>query len=126
MTNLLLPVFTVLFGLRVAVPMLTLTPALHDLVKAGKVRDLGAPSMHAYEFSKVLHTQRHNGLARFSSMQNHYNLLARGRYGRCCGSAPTRGSAQQNWVPPPRKFPTLSTNISHGVRAQDASESRRR
>jgi aryl-alcohol dehydrogenase-like predicted oxidoreductase len=51
--------------------------ALHDVVKAGKVRYLGASSMHAWEFSKALHLQRHNGWARFVSMQNHYNLLAR-------------------------------------------------
>ncbi|GLE52498.1 aldo/keto reductase [Mycobacterium montefiorense] len=51
--------------------------ALHDLVKAGKVRYLGASSMPAWEFSKALHLQRNNGWARFVSMQDHYNLLAR-------------------------------------------------
>src|SRR5690348_3087276 len=51
--------------------------ALHDLVKAGKVRYLGASSMHAWEFAKALHLQRQHGWARFASMQNHYNLLAR-------------------------------------------------
>jgi aryl-alcohol dehydrogenase-like predicted oxidoreductase len=51
--------------------------ALHDLVKAGKVRYLGASSMHAWEFAKALHLQEHHGWARFVSMQDHYNLLAR-------------------------------------------------
>ena len=51
--------------------------ALHDVVKAGKVRYLGASSMHAWEFAKVLHLQRQHGWARFISMQDHYNLLAR-------------------------------------------------
>src|ERR1700750_2881678 len=51
--------------------------ALHDLVKAGKVRYLGASSMHAWEFAKALHLQRQPGWARFVSMQDHYNLLAR-------------------------------------------------
>ena len=51
--------------------------ALHDLVKAGKVRYLGASSMHAWEFAKALHLQREHGWARFVSMQDHYNLLAR-------------------------------------------------
>jgi len=51
--------------------------ALHDLVKAGKVRYLGASSMHAWEFAKALHLQRQHGWARFASMQDHYNLLAR-------------------------------------------------
>jgi 1-deoxyxylulose-5-phosphate synthase len=51
--------------------------ALHDVVKAGKVRYLGASSMHAWEFAKALHLQRQHGWARFVSMQDHYNLLAR-------------------------------------------------
>src|SRR5260370_13889557 len=51
--------------------------ALHDLVKAGKGRYLGASSMPAWEFSKALHLQRARGWARFVSMQDHYNLLAR-------------------------------------------------
>jgi 1-deoxyxylulose-5-phosphate synthase len=51
--------------------------ALHDVVKAGKARYLGASSMHAWEFSKLLHLQRRQGWARFVSMQDHYNLLAR-------------------------------------------------
>lgn len=51
--------------------------ALSDLVKMGKVRYLGASSMFAWEFSKALHLQKANGWARFVSMQDHYNLLAR-------------------------------------------------
>jgi aryl-alcohol dehydrogenase-like predicted oxidoreductase len=51
--------------------------ALNDLVRAGKVRYLGASSMRAFEFSKALHLQKEHGWARFITMQNHYNLLAR-------------------------------------------------
>ncbi len=51
--------------------------ALHDVVKAGKVRYLGASSMMAWEFAKALHLQHEHGWARFVSMQDHYNLLAR-------------------------------------------------
>jgi 1-deoxyxylulose-5-phosphate synthase len=51
--------------------------ALHDVVKAGKARYVGASSMHAWEFAKALHLQKSNGWARFVSMQDHYNLLAR-------------------------------------------------
>lgn len=51
--------------------------ALDDLVKMGKVRYLGASSMMAWEFSKALHLQKANGWARFVSMQDNYNLLAR-------------------------------------------------
>jgi aryl-alcohol dehydrogenase-like predicted oxidoreductase len=58
-------------------PLAETLEALHDLVKAGKVRYLGASSMHAWEFAKALHLQEQHGWARFASMQNHYNLLAR-------------------------------------------------
>jgi 1-deoxyxylulose-5-phosphate synthase len=51
--------------------------ALHDLVKMGKVRYLGASSMKAWEFSKALNLQKANGWARFVSMQDTYNLLTR-------------------------------------------------
>jgi aryl-alcohol dehydrogenase-like predicted oxidoreductase len=60
-----------------ATPIEETLEALHDVVKAGKVRYIGASSMHAWEFSKVLHLQRQHGWARFVSMQDHYNLLAR-------------------------------------------------
>src|ERR1700759_5964 len=60
-----------------ATPLEETLEALHDLVKAGKVRYLGASSMHAWEFAKALHLQERNGWARFVSMQDHYNLLAR-------------------------------------------------
>ena len=51
--------------------------ALNDVVRMGKVRYLGASSMMAWEFSKALHLQKGNGWARFISMQDNYNLLAR-------------------------------------------------
>ncbi|ATE55136.1 aldo/keto reductase [Actinosynnema pretiosum] len=60
-----------------SVPLEETLEALHDLVRAGKVRYLGASSMHAWEFAKALYTQKANGWARFASMQNHYNLLSR-------------------------------------------------
>src|ERR1700750_2714715 len=60
-----------------ATPLEETLEALHGLVKAGKVRYLGASSMHAWEFAKALHLQRQPGWARFVSMQDHYNLLAR-------------------------------------------------
>ena len=60
-----------------ATPLEETLEALHDLVKAGKVRYLGASSMPAWEFAKALHLQKANGWARFVSVQDHYNLLAR-------------------------------------------------
>ncbi len=51
--------------------------ALHDVVKVGKARYVGASSMRAWEFAKALHLQESHGWTRFVSMQDHYNLLAR-------------------------------------------------
>jgi len=51
--------------------------ALHDVVKAGKARYIGASSMFAWQFAKCLHVCDLNGWTRFVSMQNHYNLIYR-------------------------------------------------
>ena len=51
--------------------------ALHDLIKAGKVRYIGASSMYAWQFSKAQYVARLNSWTPFASMQNHYNLLNR-------------------------------------------------
>lgn len=51
--------------------------ALHDLVKMGKVRYLGASTMRAWQFAKALHIQKLNGWTRFISMQHNYTLIAR-------------------------------------------------
>lgn len=51
--------------------------ALHDLVRSGKVRYLGASSMHSWQFCKALYTARLHGWTPFAAMQDHYNLLNR-------------------------------------------------
>ena len=51
--------------------------ALHDVIKAGKARYIGASSMFAWQFSKAQYLARQNGWTPFVSMQNHYNLLYR-------------------------------------------------
>ena len=51
--------------------------ALHDVIKAGKARYIGASSMYAWQFSKAQFVARQNSWTRFASMQNHYNLLYR-------------------------------------------------
>jgi aryl-alcohol dehydrogenase-like predicted oxidoreductase len=51
--------------------------ALHDVVKAGKARYIGASSMYAWQFAKAVYLADLNGWTRFVSMQNHYNLLYR-------------------------------------------------
>jgi aryl-alcohol dehydrogenase-like predicted oxidoreductase len=60
-----------------ATPVEETMEALHDVVKAGKARYLGASSMYAWEFSKAQYTATLHGWTRFVSMQNHYNLLYR-------------------------------------------------
>src|SRR6266852_2106794 len=51
--------------------------ALHDVVKAGKARYIGASSMFAWQFCKSLHIADRHGWTRFVAMQDHYNLLSR-------------------------------------------------
>ena len=58
-------------------PMEEMLEALHDVVKSGKVRYVGASSMYAWQFAKTLHLADQHGWTRFVSMQNHYNLVYR-------------------------------------------------
>ncbi|MGO8906342.1 MAG: aldo/keto reductase [Solirubrobacteraceae bacterium] len=51
--------------------------ALHEVVRAGKARYIGASSMFAWQFAKAQHVAERNGFTRFVSMQNHYNLVYR-------------------------------------------------
>jgi aryl-alcohol dehydrogenase (NADP+) len=51
--------------------------ALHDVVKAGKARYIGASSMWAWQFAKAQHVAEQHGWTKFISMQNHYNLVYR-------------------------------------------------
>lgn len=60
-----------------ATPIEETLEALNDLIRAGKVRYIGASSMYAWQFSKALYTADLHGWSRFVSMQNHYNLIYR-------------------------------------------------
>ncbi len=60
-----------------ATPIEETLEALHDVVKAGKARYIGASSMHAWQFMKMLKTSEANGWTRFVTMQNYVNLLYR-------------------------------------------------
>ncbi|MGN7759983.1 aldo/keto reductase [Paenibacillus sp. 22594] len=51
--------------------------AMHDVVKSGKARYIGASAMYAWQFQKALHVAENNGWTRFVSMQNHLNLIYR-------------------------------------------------
>src|SRR5580698_8672400 len=60
-----------------ATPIEETLEALHDVVKAGKARYIGASSMYAWQFAKALYISRLNGWTEFASMQDHINLLNR-------------------------------------------------
>ena len=60
-----------------ATPIEETMEALHDVVKAGKARYIGASSMYAWQFSKALHVAEQHGWTRFVTMQNYVNLLYR-------------------------------------------------
>ncbi|GGZ42295.1 aldo/keto reductase [Streptomyces bluensis] len=73
--------------------------ALHDVVKAGKARYIGASSMYAWQFSKAQYTARLNGWTRFVSMQNHYNLLYREEEREMLPLCEDQGVAVLPWSP---------------------------
>ena len=73
--------------------------ALHDAVKAGKVRYIGASSMYAWQFAKALYLSRLNGWSRFVSMQNHLNLLYREEEREMLGLCQSEGIAVIPWSP---------------------------
>ncbi len=60
-----------------ATPVEETMSALHDLVRSGKVRYIGASSMYAWQFATMQHVAERYGLTKFVSMQNHYNLVYR-------------------------------------------------
>jgi aryl-alcohol dehydrogenase-like predicted oxidoreductase len=72
---------------------------LNDVVRAGKVRYLGASSMHAWLFMKAIGIQRANGWAAFVSMQNYYNLLYREDEREMLGLCQSEGIAVTPWSP---------------------------
>lgn len=80
-------------------PMEEILEALNDLVKAGKVRYLGASSMFAWELMKMLHISEINGLHRFVSMQNYYNLLYREEEREMLPLCQDQGVAVMPWSP---------------------------
>src|ERR1700733_13237418 len=78
--------------------------ALHDVVKAGKARYIGASSMFAWQFAKSLHVSESNGWTRFVSMQNHYNLVYREEEREMLPLCRDQGTAVIPWSPLARGF----------------------
>jgi aryl-alcohol dehydrogenase-like predicted oxidoreductase len=73
--------------------------ALHEVVKAGKARYIGASSMYAWQFAKALYLADLHGWTRFVSMQNHYNLLYREEEREMIGLCRSEGIAVTPWSP---------------------------
>jgi 1-deoxyxylulose-5-phosphate synthase len=73
--------------------------ALHDVVKAGKARYIGASSMYAWQFAKAVYSSRLNGWTQFVSMQNHVNLLNREEEREMLPFCADQGIAVMPWSP---------------------------
>lgn len=73
--------------------------ALHDVVKAGKARYIGASSMFAWQFSKALYLAEKHNWTRFLTMQNHYNLLYREEEREMMGLCADQGIGVIPWSP---------------------------
>src|SRR5437764_1998456 len=78
--------------------------ALHDVVKSGKARYVGASSMHAWQFAKALHVAERHGWTRFVSMQNHYNLIYREEEREMIPLCVDEGIGMIPWSPLARGF----------------------
>ena len=86
--------------------------ALHDVVRAGKARYIGASSMYAWQFAKAQHTARSAGWTRFVSMQNHYNLVYREEEREMIPLCLDQGVGVIPWSP-------LARGLLAGSRARD-------
>lgn len=78
--------------------------ALHDVVKAGKARYIGASSMYTWQFAKAQYTADLNGWTRFVSMQDHYNLVYREEEREMIPFCRDQGTALIPWSPLARGF----------------------
>lgn len=82
-----------------ATPIAETLEALHDIVKSGKVRYIGASSMHAWQFAKALFLAEARGWTKFISMQPHYNLLYREEEREMLGLCRAEGIGVLPWSP---------------------------
>jgi aryl-alcohol dehydrogenase (NADP+) len=93
--------------------------ALDDVVRSGKALYIGASSMYAYQFARMLAASDANGLARFVSMQNHYNLVYREEEREMLPLCQEEGIGVIPWSPLARGF------LAGNRRAQDFGETTR-
>jgi 1-deoxyxylulose-5-phosphate synthase len=97
-------------------PIAETLEALHDIVKAGKARYIGASSMFAWQFAKMLSTADAHGWTRFVAMQNHYNLIYREEEREMLPLCREEGIAVIPWSPLARGF--LAGNRSKADRGE--------
>src|SRR5689334_89686 len=90
--------------------------ALHDVVKSGKARYIGASSMYAWQFAKYLHTQERAGATKFVSMQNFYNLVYREEEREMLPLCRDHGVGVIPWSPLARGF--LGRSHAHALDKQ--------
>jgi aryl-alcohol dehydrogenase-like predicted oxidoreductase len=95
--------------------------ALHDVVRAGKARYLGASSMHAWQFAKAQRVATEGGWTRFVSMQNHYNLVYREEEREMIPQCVDQGVGVIPWSPLARGFLT-GTRTRQGERRTTRAE----
>jgi aryl-alcohol dehydrogenase-like predicted oxidoreductase len=98
--------------------------ALHDAVKAGKVRYIGASSMHAWQFARALAVSERHGWARFVSMQNLVNLLYREEEREMLPLCAAEGIGVIPWSPQARGRLTRDWNITSTRSETDESVTR--
>src|ERR1700742_2984500 len=103
-----------------ATPIEETLEALHDVVKAGKARYIGASSMAAWQFAKALYTSRQHGWTEFVSMQNHLNLLYREEEREMLPLCADQGVAVIPWSPLARGRLTRDWNETSERQATDA------
>ncbi len=94
--------------------------ALHDVVKSGKARYIGASSMWAWQFAKAQHAAERHGWTKFVSMQNHYNLAYREEEREMMPLLRDMGVASVPWSPLARGFLTEDPEAApHGPRREN-------
>ena len=98
--------------------------ALSDLVRAGKVLYLGASSMYAWQFLKMIQTQRENDLARFVTMQNHYNLVYREEEREMIPLCLSEGVGLIPWSPLARGFLAGNRKANEDKRQAETARAR--
>jgi 1-deoxyxylulose-5-phosphate synthase len=96
--------------------------ALDSLVRAGKVRYLGASSMAAWQLSKALYTAKEHGWHRFVSMQNHYNLVYREEEREMIPLCMDQSLAVIPWSPLARGFLTGTRNRDGGTTTRSQAD----